>query len=150
MAHFAKIDSNNIVLAVLTLDDSNNQNSEGVEIESIGQAYLEQNNNWPANQWIQTSYNTFENQHKTGGTPFRGNYAIISGSWDSVNNIFWAPRPYSSWVKNVSKAKWESPIGDKPSLTTEQENDPDNKWAYLWNESAGTWDLGTYTDPYME
>lgn len=150
MAHFAKIDSNNVVLSVLTIDNKNCQNNDGVETESVGQAYLEKHNNWPAAQWIQTSYNTFENTHKLGGTAFRGNYAIIGGSWDSANNIFWPPKPFSSWTKNVSEARWQSPVGDKPALTTEQENDPDNKWAYLWNEAAQTWDLITYTDPYME
>ena len=61
MAHFAKISNENKVLAVLTLDDKNTKNSEGVEVESIGQAYLEKHNNWPANMWIKTSYNTSKN-----------------------------------------------------------------------------------------
>ena len=66
MAHFAKISEDNIVLTVLTLNDSDCQNEEGVETESVGQAYLEKHNNWPAHLWIQTSYNTYGNKHRSG------------------------------------------------------------------------------------
>ena len=38
MAHFAKISETNEVLTVLTLDNDDMTNSEGVEVESIGQA----------------------------------------------------------------------------------------------------------------
>ena len=93
MAHFAKISNENKVLAVLTLDDKNTENSEGVEVESIGQAYLEKHNNWPANMWIKTSYNTSKNTHKKGGTPFRGNYAGIGYKWDAIDQIFRPPQP---------------------------------------------------------
>lgn len=39
MAHFAKINDNNVVLSVLVLSDKNTKNSEGVETESVGQAF---------------------------------------------------------------------------------------------------------------
>lgn len=144
MAHFAKIDSDNKVLSIHRVNDEDVQNSGGVEQESIGQQYLETHSNWPANQWIQTSYNTTENSHKLGGTPFRGNYAVIGGSWDSVNQIFWKEKPYDSWVKNTSEARWQSPIGDAPALTSEQQsqnNAGTHLWVYFWNDSNQTWDL---------
>ena len=103
MAHFAKIDNDNIVLQVLTLDNASLLNDSKVETESVGQAYLETHNNWPANLWIQTSYNTVGNEHLLGGTPFRGNYASIGYTWDSTNQIFWPPKPYTSWVKNTTR-----------------------------------------------
>lgn len=155
MAHFAKIDGSNVVLNVCSLHNSNVLNGEGVETESVGQAYLQQHNNWPVAQWIQTSYNTFQNTHREGGAAFRGNYAGIGGTWDSANNIFWPPKPYGSWVKNVGEARWQSPAGDEPALTPQQENDndingSDTKWHYSWNEGTGQWDLETHTDPYIE
>ena len=52
MASFAKITEDNEVLTVLTLNDSDMLDADGVETESIGQAYLEQHNNWPAHLWI--------------------------------------------------------------------------------------------------
>ena len=48
MAHFAKISEENEVLTVLTLDDKDMLNADGVEEEIVGQTYLEQHNNWPA------------------------------------------------------------------------------------------------------
>ena len=58
MAHFAKIDENNLVLSVSTLDDKDMLDDNGVPQESIGQQYLQTHNNWPSHLWIQTSYST--------------------------------------------------------------------------------------------
>ena len=77
MAHFAKINSEKKVLTVLTFNDADMIDGKGQVDEATGQQYLEKHNNWPANQWIQTSYNTRNNTHILGGTPFRGNYAGI-------------------------------------------------------------------------
>ena len=138
MAHFAKISEENIVLNVLTVNNSDMLNTEGVEDETVGQQHLETHNNWPSHLWIQTSYNTKGNQHSNGGTPLRGNYAAIGYKWDSTNNIFWPPAPFASWVKNTTTASWDSPIGDQPALTTEQQSQNDagtHDWVYDWNET---------------
>ena len=140
MAHFAKIGMNSKVLTVLTLNNSDMLNADGVEDESVGQQYLERHNNWPSQMWIQTSYNTFANQHKLGGTPLRGNYAGIKYEWDEDNNIFLPKKPYDSWVKDTSDATWHSPIGDAPDLTAEQQAVGS---IYEWNESDKSWDLNT-------
>jgi len=144
MAHFAKISETNEVLTVLTLNNVDMLNSENVETETVGQQYLEQHNNWPAHLWIQTSYNTYNNTHKNGGTPFIGNYAGIGYTWDEDDQIFWPKKPYASWVKHNASASWKSPIGDAPALTEEQtsQNTADtHKWGYNWNEANTTWDL---------
>ena len=133
MAHFAKIDSDNLVLDVLTLNDSDMLDSENNPSEAVGQTYLQTHNNWASNLWIQTSYNTHQNQHRLGGTAFRGNYAQPGYTWDSVNEIFWPEKPYASWVKNTTDARWQSPIGDAPALTQAE-------WEaysyYSWDEDA--------------
>lgn len=144
MAHFAKISEQNEVLNVLAVDDKDTKNDNNQEIESIGQSYLETHNNWPAHLWIKTSYNTLQNTHRLGGTPFRGNYAGIGYIWDPENNIFLPPKPFPSWVKNIEEARWQSPIGDPPQLTEEQYNQYSSgthDWNYLWNEESQTWDL---------
>jgi len=144
MAHFAKLGSNSKVIQVLTLDNKDMLNADGVEDETVGQQYLEKHNNWPAQMWIQTSYNTSGGQHKDGGTPFRGNYAGIGYTWDEDDQIFWPKKPYASWVKNNSEARWQSPIGDAPALTAEQtsQNEAETHvWHYIWNEANTTWDL---------
>jgi hypothetical protein len=144
MAHFAKLGANGKVIQVLTLNNSDMLNADGVEDEAVGQQYLEQHNNWPAQMWIQTSYNTSGGQHKNGGTPLRGNYAGIGYTWDEDDQIFWPKKPYTSWVKNNAEARWQSPIGDAPSLTAEQTSQNEantHRWSYVWNEENQTWDL---------
>ena len=156
MAHFAKLGANGKVIQVLTLDNKDMLNADGVEDESVGQQYLETHNNWPAQMWIQTSYNTQSNKHYTQNEEniqvesedqskaFRGNYAGIGFEWDEDNQIFWPKKPYPSWVKNTSTANWDSPIGDAPELTAEQisQNEANtNFWHYVWNESGQSWDL---------
>ena len=144
MAHFAKLGANGKVIQVLTLDNENMLNADGVEDEGVGQQYLELHNNWPAQMWIQTSYNTSGNQHKLGGTPFRGNYAGIGYTWDEDNEIFWPKKPFPSWVKNTTTASWDSPIGAAPALTAEQTSQNEagtHAWDYAWNESEQSWDL---------
>ena len=146
MAHFAKLGANGKVIQVLTLDNKDMLNADGIEDEAVGQQYLERHNNWPAQMWIQTSYNTSGNKHKSGddSKAFRGNYAGIGYSWDEDTNIFWPKKPYASWVKNTADARWQSPIGDAPALTTEQEEQNEaetHEWRYSWNEDSQSWDL---------
>ena len=144
MAHFAKISDTSQVLSVHVVNNNDILNAEGVEDESIGQAYLEKHSNWPADKWIQTSYNTYGGVHKLGGTPLRGNYAGIGDTWDAVNNIFYNSKPYASWVLNTTTATWHSPIGDAPTLTAEQISQNaaiTNFWQYSWNDEGQSWDL---------
>ena len=146
MAHFAKLGSNGKVIQVLTLDNKDMLNANDVEDESVGQQWLETHNNWPAQMWIQTSYNTRNNTHNSGDNSkaFRGNYAGIGYTWDEDNNIFWPKSPHASWVKDVATATWKSPIGDAPALTAEQTSQNEantHRWSYVWNEAGQTWDL---------
>ena len=144
MAHFAKLGANSKVIQVLTLNNGDMLNADGVEDETVGQQYLETHNNWPAQMWIQTSYNTSGGTHNNGGTALRGNYAGIGYTWDEDDNIFWPKKPHASWVKNNSEARWQSPIGDAPALTAEQtlQNEANtHRWGYVWNEANTTWDL---------
>jgi len=146
MAHFAKLGVNGKVIQVLTLNNKDMLNADNVEDESVGQQYLERHNNWPAQMWIQTSYNTVNNTHKSGDNSkaFRGNYAGIGHTWDEDNQIFWPKKPFASWVKNTTDARWQSPIGDAPALTAEQESQNaanTHQWFYDWNETNQSWDL---------
>ena len=144
MAHFAKLGANGKVIQVLTMDNDKMLNADGVEDETVGQQWLETHNNWPAQMWIQTSYNTSGNQHKLGGTPFRGNYAGIGYTWDEDDQIFWPKKPFASWIKDIPTASWKSPIGDAPALTAEQTSQNEagtHSWYYAWNEADQSWSL---------
>ena len=141
MAHFAKLGANSKVIQVLTLNNGDMLNADGVEDESVGQQYLERHNNWPAQMWIQTSYNTATGTHRLGGTPLRGNYAGIGYTWDEDNNLFYGKKPYASWVLNTTTASWHSPIGDAPDDLTDEEKAA--RTHYVWNEGTGAWDKTT-------
>jgi hypothetical protein len=79
-------------------------------------------------EWIQTSYNTFGNQHKNGGTPLRGNYAGIGYTYDRTNDVFYAPKPFASWILNESTWLWEAPLAM-----------PDDGKLYQWDEATTSW-----------
>tara|TARA_R110000744_G_scaffold69531_2_gene141087 strand:- start:1412 stop:1873 length:462 start_codon:yes stop_codon:yes gene_type:complete len=152
MAHFAKLGINGKVIQVVALSNNDMLNADGVEDETVGQQYLENNHHWSAQLWIQTSYNTANNTHSNGGTALRGNYAGIGDTWDEDNQIFWSKKPYPSWVKDLTSASWKSPIGDAPTLTVSQLNaniryiwneDNQNWDLYIWNEDNQNWDLTT-------
>ena len=125
MAHFAKLDSNNLVTQVIVVNNSDITDSNGDEIESIGVAFCQKLLGADTN-WKQTSYNN----------NFRGNYAGIGMTYDDDNDIFIDKKPHNSWVLNTSEARWQSPVGDEPALTEDEEL----THYYEWNESSGAWD----------
>jgi hypothetical protein len=77
--------------------------------------------------WLQTSYNTVANKHTQGGTPLRGNYAGIGYTYDVTNDVFYAPKPFPSWVLN-SDWTWEAPIAM-----------PTDEKLYNWDEATISW-----------
>ena len=77
--------------------------------------------------WIQTSYNTHGNQHPEG-RPLRGNYAGIGYTYDATNDVFYAPKPFDSWVLNESTWLWEAPVAM-----------PDDGKVYQWDEATTNW-----------
>jgi hypothetical protein len=78
--------------------------------------------------WIQTSYNTIGGQHTQGGTPLRGNYAGIGYTYDTENDVFYAPQPYASWALNKDTWTWESPVAY-----------PTDGKGYVWDEATTSW-----------
>ena len=95
MAHFAKLDENNIVLEVIVVsNDALDMSNE----EASGIAFL---TNWSGgySNWKQTSFN------KT----FRKNYCGIGFTYDSSRNAFIPPKSYNSWILNEDTCLWEAP-----------------------------------------
>jgi hypothetical protein len=80
MAHFAWLNSNNIVYQVSVVDNANLLDENGNESEAVGIAYLTQVHG-EGKTWKQTSYN---------GT-MRGVYAGIGYTYDAELDEFVAP-----------------------------------------------------------
>ena len=142
MAHFAKLGINGKVIAVHGLDNDQLLNADGKEDESVGQNRLQQIHGWPAQMWIQTSYNTqgkkYRNQDGSldASKQFRGNYAGIGFTWDEDNQLFFGPQPYTSWSKNTSTASWDAPI-TYPTVETYTETDSSTQSYFIyWDEVA--------------
>ena len=131
MAHFAKLDANNLVTQVIVVANEDTADSSNVETESIGVAFCQKLMGASTN-WKQTSYNN----------SFRGNYAGIGYTYISnvaslgvgSTDIFISQQPYDSWAVGVGTAQWYPPSnpGDAPALTTSER---DAGKYYAWNES---------------
>ena len=119
MAHFAKINESNIVTQVVVVNDSDGNN------DTNGQNFL--NNLFKTTHtWKKTSYNTYGNTHRLGGTPYRKNFASVGFTYDSSRDAFIEPKPYNSWTLDETTCLWESPVA-YPSDGKSYEWDEDNK-----------------------
>jgi hypothetical protein len=116
MAHYAFLDTNNIVTEVIVGNDEGGIDWEQHYGEFRGQTCK------------RTSYNTSGGVHTSGGTPYRKNYAGIGYSYDSTRDAFIPPKPFASWSLNETSCVWEAPT-QKPT---------DGK-VYSWNEEQLTW-----------
>ena len=126
MASFAKIGLNNKVIEVLSVNNNELKDSNGVEQEVNGIDFLTKLTGWAV--WKQTSYNTHGGVHSSGGTPLRKNHAGIGYTYDENRDAFIPPKPYTSWVLNESTCFWEAPVA-KPV---------DDKF-YRWDEDTIAW-----------
>ena len=131
MAHFAQIDSNNVVTQVIVVSNDDTSDSNGVEVESIGVAFCQKLLGAETN-WKQTSYNNNIRGNYAGiGYTYMTNVATLGvGSTD----IFISPQPYASWTIGVGTATWYPPTnpGAAPALTDDEI--AAGKY-YAWNES---------------
>jgi len=133
VAHYAKLGINSKVISVHVVNNDDCLNADGIEDEEVGRQFLERIHNYPI--WVKTSYNTLNGKHKNGGTPLRGNYAGIGMIYDEDNDLFISKKPHASWTLNVAEARWQSPIGDPPELSEEEQL----THIYDWDESNGSW-----------
>ena len=123
MAHFAKLNNDNIVIDVQSVHN-NTATDEAAGITFLNNLY------GTSDTWKQTSYNTKGGVHLLGGTPFRKNYAGIGDTYDQTRDAFIPPKPYSSWTLNETTCLWDAPVAM-----------PDDGKYYIWNEDTTSWDL---------
>jgi len=119
MAHFARINRDNIVTEVIVAEQS------FINSGLVGDCF----------EWVQTSYNTRGGKHydqennEDGGLPLRKNYAAIGMVYDKNLDAFYEQQPYNSWTLNEDTCLWEAPVAY-----------PDDGNNYIWNESTTSWD----------
>lgn len=116
MAHFAKLDSDNIVIKVHKVANHVILKADNTESELKGKQYL--NSLHGTATWKQTSYNN----------NFRKNFARIGYTYDSTRDAFIPPKPYPSWVLDESTCRWEAPVAH-----------PNNNQMCDWDEDNQQW-----------
>jgi hypothetical protein len=117
MAHFVKLNENNIVLEINVVHNNELLDENGHESEAKGIAFLTAWSGGYAN-WKQTSYN---------GT-IRKNYAGVGYTYDSQRDAFIAPQPYASWLLDEQTCLWNAPT---PMPTDDKQ--------YRWDEPTTSW-----------
>jgi len=128
LAHFAKLDSNNIVTFVTV----GRQEDDGREAELSART---------GDVYKQTSYNTRGGVHYTDGVPsadqskaFRKNYAGLGYTYDAGRDAFVPPKPYNSWVLNETTCLWDAPVAMPEDAGT---GEPPKR--YTWDEATISW-----------
>ena len=120
MAHYAFLDTNNIVTEVIV---GKNEGEEGTDWEV-------HYGNFRGQTCKRTSYNTSGGVHSGGGTPYRKNYAGIGYTYDETRDAFIPPKPYPSWLLDEATCLWGAPM---PA--------PEDGELYTWDEATTSWVL---------
>jgi hypothetical protein len=128
LAHFAKLDSNNIVTFVTV----GRQEDDGREAELSSRT---------GDVYKQTSYNTRGGVHYTDGVPsedqtkaFRKNYAGLGYTYDAGRDAFIPQKPFASWVLNEDTCLWDAPVPLPEDAGT---GEPPKR--YTWDEDTISW-----------
>lgn len=128
MAHFAKLDENNIVTFV-TVGRQEDDGQEAALTARTGDVYK------------QTSYNTRGGVHynpETGepsddqSKALRKNFAGLGYTYDASRDAFIPPKPFNSWVLNEDQCLWEAPVAYPDAAEGEM---------YRWDEDTVSWVL---------
>jgi len=119
MAHFAKLDKDNVVTEVHVVNNIELLAADGSESEIMGVAFLIRWSGGYSN-WKQTSYNG----------KIRKNYAGIGYKYDSERDAFIPPQPFPSWTLNEDTCLWDSPTPY-----------PTDEGRYQWDEETTSWVL---------
>lgn len=117
MAHFAKLNDQNVVIDVNVVNNETINNLPFPESEPVGMAFLTEWSGGYTN-WKQTSYNG----------NFRKNYAGVGYTYDPVLDAFVPPKPFPSWLLNTNTCQWEPPTPY-----------PSDGNMYTWDEATQSW-----------
>lgn len=137
MAHFAKLDENDIVEKVVVVGNDVPTAAGPLgenDMHADGESYCQ--NLFKGGVWKQTSYNN----------NFRKQYAGIGYTYDSVKDKFIRPQPYPSWTLNADD-DWEAPVA-YPTVQNVDENI--QLPVKEWSENDQTWkSTGTDSNNYL-
>lgn len=125
MAHFAELNSNNVVIRIVVACNQDIVNNGG-ELSKQAAEHFKTVCPFSENgvKWIQTFYNN----------NFRKQYAVKGGIYDVNKDKFIAPQPFASWSLD-SNDDWQAPIA-YPTITTYGNN---VSYLIYWDEAEQRW-----------
>jgi hypothetical protein len=131
MAYFARLNDENEVIQITSVNNDIIKDSGGEEIEILGIQFLRNLYKEQNSRWVQCSYNTRMGVHINGKTPFRVNYPGIGWTYDPQKDAFIGRKFFESWVLNENTCLYEAPVpipeGNYPQA------------AYSWDEATTSW-----------
>jgi len=128
MAHFAELDSNNIVQRVVVVGNDVTTAAGPLgdnDMHVDGETWCV--NFFKGGNWKQTSYN-----HN-----FRKQYCGKGFTFDAAKNKFISPQPYDSWALDGND-DWQAPV-TYPTDTTDKH--------ISWDEAGQKWTATDNSDP---
>ena len=126
MAHYALLNSANVVTQVITGKDETDTTYDWED-------YYGNFHNCTVKR---TSYNTKQNNHLNNGTPFRGNYAGVGFTYNEDLDVFLPPKIYSTWVVSTATASYIPPL-PKPEEGDWDWDEDNQTWIDISGSSAG-------------
>lgn len=154
MAHWAKLDENNIVEQVIVTENNDDEGKQWISDNLEG-------------RWVKTSYNTSRNRHSLGGVPFRKNFGQVGFIYDETIDGFIPPKKDGEenfivdpeqgiWVPPVpfpADAGWVLQYGYDPEFQEIEKTNfkgesftsaipiiPEGTFVYSWNVETSSWD----------
>ena len=123
MAHFAELDSSNVVIRVVVISNDD-VNANGGDLSAEAETFVGTLIPFiDGVAWKQTSYNN----------SFRKQYARIGGKYDATKDKFLDKQPYPSWALDGND-NWQAPI-TRPNIIIPK-----------WDEDNSRWVGETFTD----
>lgn len=121
MAHYALLNSENVVVKVITgVDETETQLDNGVEVGGSAEA-------WEAFYASQPWHSGLTCKRTSYNSNIRKQYAGIGFTYDPVADVFVTPQPYPSWTLDENH-DWQPPV----VMPTDGE-------MYTWNEDTQAW-----------
>ena len=125
MAHYALINSDNIVVQVITGVDENiiQTDLDGTQVGGTSEA-------WEQFYAAQPQFTGLTCKRTSYNGNIRANFAGIGYKYDPDFDVFISPKPYSSWKLNYTNYQWEAPVATPADV---------DGFRWVWSESNKEW-----------
>ncbi len=129
MAHFAKLDENNIVVFVTVGRDEDDGKENELTVRT-GDIYKQTSYNTRGGVYYNIDGTVSLDQSKS----LRKNFASVGYFYNEQLDAFIPPKPFESWILNEDTCQWNAPVPYPTDAGT-----PENPKRYTWDETQTSW-----------